>query len=121
MLGITFNNSTSSRSTTELQGNGASAASNRWTTLNVRGANDSSYTSNTFGSAEFYIPNYAGSANKCASAFGTQETNATGSIMSASALLWSNTSVITSIELQQPQGASFVSGSSFYLYGISKS
>jgi len=121
MLGITFNASTTSRSTTELQGNGAAAASNRWTTLNVRGANDSAYTASTFGSAEFYIPNYAGSVNKCASGFGTQETNATGSLMSANALLWSNTTAISSIQLQNPQGANFVSGSSFYLYGIKNS
>jgi hypothetical protein len=121
MLGITFNNSTTSRSSIELQGNGAATASNTWTTLNVRGTNSSSYTADTFSSAEFYIPNYAGSNNKCASGFGTQETNSVGSLMSANALLWSNTSAISSIELQQPNGASFVSGSSFYLYGIKNS
>ena len=81
-------------------------------------------TSNTFASTEIYIPNYTVSANKPMSTFGAAEGNFSSTAYSwqirTQAQLWRNAAAITSITLFANQGTqSFVSGSSFYLYGIS--
>jgi len=76
-------------------------------------------TANTFSSFEIYLPNYAGSTNKPASLFGAIETNAaTGNGLSMSAILWSNTSAVSSIYIANQSGGNILSGSSFFLYGI---
>lgn len=77
-------------------------------------------TSNTFGSSELYIPNYAGSANKSISLTSGNETNATTAYISAAANLWADTAAITSIRIFQTDASSFVSGSSAFLYGITR-
>ena len=77
-------------------------------------------TSNTFGNGEIYIPNYAGSSKKQISSFGVSETNATTQSMGTSAILADITSAITSITVDA-NTFNFVSGSSFWLYGISSS
>lgn len=78
-------------------------------------------TANTFSNGELYIPNYAGSANKPTSWFNAQENNTTTAYINSHANLWSNTSAITSITLTASVGTNEIkSGSSFYLYGISK-
>lgn len=81
----------------------------------------STATANTFSSVEIYIPNYAGSTNKPISAFSVSENNSStngNSDIRMDASLLSNTAAITSITVM---GANFVSGSSFYLYGIKNS
>jgi hypothetical protein len=87
---------------------------------NFGGANPSTYTSNTFSSSEVYIPNYALASIKQISTFNTQENNATLSRISVSANLYNNAAAIISLSITVAAG-NFVSGSSFYLYGISKS
>ena len=82
--------------------------------------NGASATANTFSNSELYIPNYTVSSSKPASGFSVTETNATAADLGVVALLWRNTAAITSLELT-PLSGTFVSGSSFYLYGISKS
>jgi len=80
-------------------------------------------TSNTFSNNEIYIPNYAGSANKVASNFDAAENNSTTDFqygIAAKAYLRSVTAAITSITFDG-NGDNLVAGSSFYLYGISKS
>jgi hypothetical protein len=79
-------------------------------------------TSNTFGSAEVYIPSYTLSQNKPLSNFGVPETDATAfnNGVGVTAGLWRNTGAINTI-LIYPASDSFVSGSSFYLYGIKNS
>ena len=78
-------------------------------------------TSNTFGSAEFYIPNYTGSSNKSVSIESVSESNGTSGVyMNINAYLWSNTSVINRITLY-PSIDDFVQYSTAYLYGISNS
>ncbi len=77
-------------------------------------------TANTFASGEVYIPNYAGSTNKSISATGVQESNRSGVYMSALAGLWSNTAAISSLKLLPLVGTNFVTGSSAFLYGITK-
>ena len=119
---IQLNAASTSYSITQVDGYGSSGtASSRSTTdpgIRVYGMTQSGDTANTFGSAEFYLPNYAGSTNKPNSTFAVTETNATQALIQAVAGLRSNTDAVTSLKLQTGSG-NFVSGSSFYLYGIS--
>ena len=122
-LQIYFNTDTSTNySTTMLQGDGASATSARYTSQTViqnpNTVEGTTYTSNTFGSIEIYIPSYTSSANKPVSLYGASENNATTAYINAGAGLWRGSAAITQIVIDQ-SGANFVSGSSFYLYGIS--
>lgn len=77
-------------------------------------------TANTFASVEIVIPNYAGSANKSVSSTSASENNATAADIVVAANLWSSASAITSIQLY-PESDNLISGSSVYLYGITKS
>ena len=80
-----------------------------------------SSTSDTFSNDEIYIPSYAVAQNKIISVFNVLENNSTTNYwINADAGLLSNTAAITSITITA-SGSSFVSGSSFYLYGIKNS
>ena len=120
-LTMTFNSDTATNySETVLDGSGSAASSSRTTSVNADARvmiQPSTYTASTFGSFELYIPNYLVSANKPYSYFGITENNATASYIRTNAALWRNTAAITSISMVAP--VNFVSGSSFYLYGIS--
>ena len=122
---IKFNGSSAAEySYTTLSGNGASASSSR-DFGNAAGyysetVNGSTSTSNTFGNTAIYIPSYTASQNKPISTFGASEINsASGSYIQSLADLWRNTAAITSITITNGSATNFVSGSSFYLYGIS--
>ena len=78
-------------------------------------------TSSTFGSQEFYIPNYTASQNKAISGFGVSENNATVQDLAVTAGLFRDTTAISSIKLTLLTGPNFMSGSSFFLYGIKNS
>jgi hypothetical protein len=124
---ITFNSDSPTSGTTYsdtyLNGTSTVATSGRnsstSTVFNVR-APGVNYTANTFSSNEVYIPNYTVSANKPFSSFSAVENNdATVWDIYGGANLYRNTAAITSITLTPV--SSFVSGSSFYLYGIKSS
>jgi hypothetical protein len=117
---IRFNGagSDASHSCRVLQGSGSSVASATESVVNAGMIAGNSATANTFGSAEFYIPSYAGSSNKAVSATGVSETNATTVYMNVTAGLWSNTAPVTSLRLLPVFGSNFLSGSSFFLYGV---
>lgn len=79
-------------------------------------------TSSTFASGEIYIPNYAGSTAKSVSSTSVTENNSGAggaAYIVAIAGRWSLTDAITSVEVIS-QVANFVTGSSFFLYGITK-
>jgi hypothetical protein len=117
---IGFNSSTSSFSSRYLYGTGSAVGSS--TLARYLGAvSGTPTTANTFGSSETYIPNYAGATNKSYSTTTVTENNAASSGIYTEAIagLWSNTAAITSIELTTSSG-SWLSGSSFFLYGITK-
>ena len=79
-------------------------------------------TASTFASNEYYIPSYTVAQNKPVSVMQMSEDNSNGSTSiyysGVVAGLWRNTAAITSVTLNGGNG-SFVTGSSFYLYGIS--
>jgi len=115
-----FNGSNSSLSIRDVAGTGTSVTANPGTVITIR-IPSSGTTSNTFGNAEIYIPNYAGSTNKSSFVDLVTENNATQSRTELQATLWSNTAAITSISIQGIDSAQFVPNSTFYLYGIVKS
>jgi len=81
----------------------------------------SSFTANTFGNYEIYIPNYTSSNQKTLSADSVTENN-TNEVYGISIVagLWADTAAITSILLQDLSGGSnLVQYSTAYLYGIS--
>jgi hypothetical protein len=120
-LRLAVNGSTSDGYNAWLQGSGATATSGTSGAQYVRINNivpSTAETSDTFGSAEFYLPNYLTSANKPISGFGVGENNATTAYIGAVASLYLQTTAISSLDLSLATG-SFASGSSFYLYGIS--
>lgn len=124
VVGFTVNGSATGYSYTRLNGNGATASSDSassttdWNAT-ISPANGS--TANTFGSFEFYLPNYAGSAYKVASFAGFDEENAATAYMRNVAALWQNSSAISSMTFTSASGDNIAAGSSFYLYGIKNS
>lgn len=120
----TFNGSTSGYSNRRLYGSGIVTGSDSnfggTAAMRLGAVCDNGSTSNTFGAFEMYVPNYAGSTNKSISAVGAQEDNEATAYMIISAGLWSNTAAITSIGLAPGAGSNWKSGSSFFLYGITK-
>jgi hypothetical protein len=116
---ISLNGSTSNFSGRYLQGNGSSVSSGT-STQYVGDIDAAGATSNTFNNAEIYIPNYTSSNYKSISVDSVTETNATTIYATLVTVLWSNTAAINSITLTDDAG-NYVSGSSFYLYGIKNS
>jgi hypothetical protein len=78
-------------------------------------------SSNLFGSATVYIPNYTGSASKTSNIEGVTEDNATTRYVTFSTGRWSGTSAITSIKIYSGGSANLVQYSSASLYGIKNS
>jgi hypothetical protein len=122
-FGVRFNSdSATNYSNTALIGFGSGTASSRDSNANngtvYYSMNGTNTTANTFGSIEIYIPSYTVSQNKPFSAIGAQENNNATAYMAAHAELWRNTAAITSTTLT-PNSGNFLTGSSFYLYGIS--
>lgn len=125
-LTISLNGSTANFSSRTLLGTGTSAISQSLTSNRISySLGCDNQTADTFGSIAIYIPNYAGSTNKSISATGVNETNSSASeaaLISEWATLWSNTAAITSVAFATETANSnlFKSGSSFFLYGITK-
>ena len=122
LLQMTLNSATSTYSNTLLLGNGATATSSRNTGqayLRAGYVNPSGSTSSTFSSGEIYIPRYRSTTDKPMSSIGYTEDNATTAYIANYANLWQTSSAITSITLDMAGSSqNFVSGSSFWLYGI---
>ena len=83
------------------------------------GAPGSSATSNTFGNAFIYIPNYAGSNDKSVSIDSVIEQNTLNQFSYLSAGLWSQSAAITSLSLYSSDSSTLlVQHSTAYLYGV---
>jgi hypothetical protein len=122
---LTYNNNTSSiysttRLISESTGTIISTRQSSRANFNDPYNNGTSSTSNTFSNVEIYIPSYTASQNKPISAFGVAENNSADAGIRLIADLFSSTTAISSIEIANFAG-NFVTGSSFYLYGIKNS
>jgi hypothetical protein len=131
-MNIQFNGVTTTYNSKYLQSYAASSLDNGTETTTtyggitgspMRAVVNGAATASTFGNTEIYISNYSTSNFKSWSINGVAEDNAGGATsqngVSMTAGLWSNTSAITSISFGLEVG-SFVSPSTFYLYGIKK-
>jgi hypothetical protein len=119
---IDFNGSTANRTNRELYGTGSAAGSGTASEMRAGYTSGDTATASTFGNAEIYIPNYAGSTNKSSSADGVSEGNITGQFMAMVANLWSQTSAITSVKIRPAaNAATWKQYTSATLYGIKKS
>lgn len=112
----------------DVGGNGSAAGSGSNTTMASTagwtggratdyGIDNGNNTASTFSSAEFYIPNYAGSNNKSLSFDTVLENNGSTAYIELAALLWSNTAAITQFDLGLYYG-NFAQYSTAYLYGV---
>ena len=119
-VSVRFNGSTSNFSWKRIYGSGASVSSQSGTDTYWFYTDTSAQTSNTFGSGEIYIPNYAGSTNKSVSSESLTENNATTAEAFIVAALWSNTAAINQITLV-PLTGNFTQYSTATLYGIKNS
>jgi hypothetical protein len=115
-----INGSSSGLSVRYLLGDGSGTpASGTDSTNGVYGAiSTNGNTASTFGSCEFYIPNYAGSTQKSISVDAVSENNATFAEAWLGAGLWTGTSAITSIKLTPLQGTLFQQYTTAYIYGV---
>jgi hypothetical protein len=118
-FGIKINTSSANFTGRFLRGTGTGTES---TTVNneLGFTSGAAHTSNTFGNASIYIPNYTGSANKTISTDSVSENNGTEGLSTISANLWSQTAAITQIELYALVGNNFEPNSTISLYGILK-
>lgn len=122
---VTFNGSSASNySWRQVQGNSSVASSTNFSSqsyVRVGYVPDTSATSSTFNSLEFYVPNYAGSTSKSLFSDTAQENNTTAAgeaIMQFIAGLWSLTNAITQVTLSLSSG-NFAQHTTAYLYGVS--
>lgn len=127
-LAIKFNGSTTNiYSNTNLFAYSSSGTSDQTTNASnipqMDNITDGGGTANTFSSNELYIPNYTAAINKPTSLSSVVEKNTATNfewLVYTGAGLYRDTAAISSIALTTNAG-SFVSGSSFYLYGIKNS
>jgi hypothetical protein len=108
-------------SATNLNGTGTTVNSDRLTsaTYTYFLSDAANNTANTFCNTEIYFPSYLASQNKPFSIFSVEENNSSGTVMSATAGLYGQTTAISSISFTPFTGPNISIGSSFYLYGIS--
>jgi len=114
---VQFNGSTSGLSYRSLIGrpNAGDAVSNTSSSGYFDG---NTATASTFGNAEIYIPNYAGSTNKSVSVDSVNEDNSSTTRPTLNATLWSNTAAITSVKLISATASNILQYSTAYLYGV---
>lgn len=114
---LVANGSTANFTARRIYGTGSSVFSNTFAAAGQMNGNET--TSSTFSNHQIYVSNYAGSSNKSISVDSVAENNATGAWQELYALLWSNSSAITSFAVQPYSGGSFVQHTTASLYIIS--
>lgn len=131
-LRLRINTSSALSSATYLAGSGSAASSFNNSLIGSTGfypitnaannkvSNSSGNTASTFDNVEIYIPSYTVTQNKPLGMFGVAENNTTEAYVVAGAGLERSTSAITQLQLLT-DGGNFVSGSSFFLYGLKNS
>lgn len=116
LCSMQFNGSASTYTTKFVRSTGAASSTGGPTGGYVPA---SSFTANTFSNTEIYIPNYTSSNQKSFSVDSVSEQNVASwdTILGFGACLWNGTAAISSIAFTLDYG-SFVSGSTFSLYGL---
>jgi hypothetical protein len=111
-------------SSTFLYGNGGSVAAGR---TSAQGSfrdfilvNGGTATTNAFGTAQVYVPNYVGANFKSFVAEGVSEDNITTGLQWPAAGLYRSTNAITSLSFAPQNTNYFIAGSTFSIYGITK-
>jgi hypothetical protein len=89
--------------------------------ITLVGANAVTASANTFASGELYLPSYLSSRTKQIGMFSAVESNSTFDYISLTSNTFVPTSAINRIDISTLFGTNFVSGSTFYLYGIKNS
>lgn len=82
--------------------------------------NGNSSTSNTFGNLSFYLPNYTGSTQKNSSMDAAIEDNSVNGYTQIMATRYTQTTAISSINIYSLNSASFATGTTISLYGITR-
>ncbi len=114
---ISFNGSTANFTERYIIGNGSTATSGNDTGGAYGRMNRSTTTASTFGTTDYYVPQYAGSTNKSISVDTVSENNATLAYADFIAGLWSNTAAINRVTLT-PAAGNFAEFSTAYIYGV---
>jgi hypothetical protein len=115
---LVFNGVTTGYTAKRLYGNGSTIGEDTYDTI---ADNSSTSTADTFSNIEYYIPNYTSSNHKSYVGDGVMEQIGSLGYQMFIANLWSNTAAITSVQVKLDTATNYLSGSSFYLYGIKKS
>ena len=119
---VSLNGSTTSFTSREIYGESGATGSETLTTRNVGVASGANATASTFGSFEFYLPNYLSSNYKSISMDSVSENNAsTGYALWLTAGLWSNTAAVTQITFTPNSATTWLQYSTATLYGIKSS
>lgn len=129
ILNMQFNNDTGNNYTTRVDlygynGSAGSGGSSTKDVINVGYINGNSSTSNTFGSAKIYIPNYTTTDRvKSVSVDVVQEINSSSNyLLAINASYWNTTNAaISDIKFLINSGDSMAQYTTFYLYGIKNS
>jgi hypothetical protein len=117
---ISFNNSSSDFTNVSIQGAGSGTPASFSIARFAAYAPGTSNTTNIFSNGEIYIPNYTVAQSHSFSADAVVENNATTGYNDMFANLWSPSSAVAINRIDLATTASdWISGSSFYLYGIS--
>jgi hypothetical protein len=115
---VQLNSDATNQQTRWLWGSGSSTLSATDTQPLIGEYPTSTYTANTFGSYQVYIPNYTSSNPKSFSAEGVGENNATAAYQLIAAGLYNDTDAITSILIKTGSASNLEQYSSATLYGI---
>jgi hypothetical protein len=116
---IEFNNNTSNLSDRVLYGTGSGVTSITDASYILVRVNSNISTSNTFGNASIYVPNYAGTTNKSVIIDSVTENNGTAAFQTITVGLWGNTAAITSVKATAFTG-NLETGTIISLYKITK-
>jgi hypothetical protein len=115
---VQLNSDATNQQTRWLWGSGSSTLSATDTQPLIGEYPTSTYTANTFGSYQVYIPNYTSSNPKSFSAEGVGENNATAAYQLIAAGLYNDTDAITSILIKTGSASNLEQYSSASLYGV---
>ena len=116
-IAIAFNGS-GSNSFTNINASSSSVTSNT-NDYDFASSPGSAMTANTFGTLEIYISNYNSTANKPMKSMQARENNSSTLYRLGAGGLSSTYSSINSVTFTDSNAYNFITGSSFYLYGIS--